>query len=922
MTRRTLGAWVTAGIALWVSMGQLDVIAAGGQTVRVAMLPPLVLLPIAVALAGLIGWLAAMRDGQRDRSDAVLPLYTLGVLVLPYLPWVADLLPGIRVLAGPGRYFLWLVVIAQVVWAAFGAGRGRRVVVRLRSWSGVRTFAAVAAFSVVLYGGLATVVSFSGLVPGGDEPHYLVITQSLLLDHDLDIENNHARKDYRAYYSQDLEPHALARGTGGRLYSVHPIGLPILIAPWFAVGGYAAVVFGMVLMAAATSGLIWFWVRRATGSVSAATFAWAAVALSVSVAFSAGTIYPEIAAGLCVALAFAIGLTGPSGAPVAPRAGGALLVGCVSAALPWLSSKYAPLAAVLVALAVRRIVADRDAGRPTRLAAVLGPFVLSLAGWFAFFQMSWGSPWPSAAYGGVSQTQMSAWNLARGIPGLFFDQEYGLLAYTPVLVIAAVGIWHQWKAGGPARTQAAEVTVAFAALLFTVAGHTMWWGGSSVPARFLVAGMPLLALPVAWEFRRAGLLADRRAAYRLLLLAGLGAALAILASPDVSALWNRRDGVSRLLQWLSPDWHLWAFAPDFIGQPARWGLAQAALWILCLSAVAAVFSRVFRPTLPGFASRTGRGRAFLRANLGLGLAVILIGVLTPPLLGARLKPSPEPAERARVSLLQDFDPRARPLAIRFDPFALVDPAEVPAAFELVASRGTRRPALTVPLLLNARFALPAGRYRVTLTAAVGSELRGHLALQGGRHGGTLASWAVGESPRWQDTFDLPVDLSYVGFRASADLEAAVGDLSIAPVRVIPTLERTASEEVLGAETLGERFVFLFHDGGSYPEDKGFWVRGGSRASVSVVSRTGRLTLPVNLRLRNGPVPNVIRIVTPGETMEVSLGPLESKTVRVAPTALDGTLRMAITPDTGFVPAKIETGSTDTRVLGCWVEVVG
>ena len=44
-------------------------------------------------------------------------------------------------------------------------------------------------------------------MPGGDEPHYLVITQSLLYDGDLKIENNHQRGDYRAYYGGDLPPH-------------------------------------------------------------------------------------------------------------------------------------------------------------------------------------------------------------------------------------------------------------------------------------------------------------------------------------------------------------------------------------------------------------------------------------------------------------------------------------------------------------------------------------------------------------------------------------------------------------------------------------------------------------------------------------------------------------------------------------------
>lgn len=41
----------------------------------------------------------------------------------------------------------------------------------------------------------------------GDEPHYLVLAQSLLSDNDLKVANNYARGDYRAYYPGDLQPH-------------------------------------------------------------------------------------------------------------------------------------------------------------------------------------------------------------------------------------------------------------------------------------------------------------------------------------------------------------------------------------------------------------------------------------------------------------------------------------------------------------------------------------------------------------------------------------------------------------------------------------------------------------------------------------------------------------------------------------------
>ena len=52
--------------------------------------------------------------------------------------------------------------------------------------------------------------------PSGDEPHYLVIAQSLWRDGDLKIENNHARGDYHAYFNGPLSPdHVVPAGADG-----------------------------------------------------------------------------------------------------------------------------------------------------------------------------------------------------------------------------------------------------------------------------------------------------------------------------------------------------------------------------------------------------------------------------------------------------------------------------------------------------------------------------------------------------------------------------------------------------------------------------------------------------------------------------------------------------------------------------------
>ena len=79
------------------------------------------------------------------------------------------------------------------------------------------------------------------LVPGGDEPHYLIIAQSLWRDGDLRIENNHQRGDYREYFGGELRPDYLKRGADGQIYSIHLPGVPAVIAPVLALGGYGLV---------------------------------------------------------------------------------------------------------------------------------------------------------------------------------------------------------------------------------------------------------------------------------------------------------------------------------------------------------------------------------------------------------------------------------------------------------------------------------------------------------------------------------------------------------------------------------------------------------------------------------------------------------------------------------------------------------
>ena len=483
-TRSTLlvllaGASVAA--AGWASRAALDEVVIAGTRQRLALVPSwhVVVAFLALAALGLLGLARlAARARRRDRDSAgvgtlVLPVFGLLALVVPYLPVVPDWWPALQMLAGPGRWIVWAVIAGQMAWVLWPSlapgltwftSRGQR------AHTATIWLVAAAAGTVG-----AARLTHTSLFPSGDEPHYLVLAQSLWRDGDLRIENNHTRGDYRDYYARDLEPHFLTRGRDGEIYSVHPVGMPVLIAPVLAAGGYTAVVAFFIAMAATAATVAWRWTVATTGAPGATTLAWAAIVFSAPFLINAFTIYPEVPAALVAALAVSLVLRPtPDRRPWHDVA-----VSTLAGLLPWLSTKYAPMSAAIVAVAWGRVWWPLHASeRPDRTMASLvrlgAPYGATVAAWFLFFYTYWGTPWPSAPYGSMVQTKLA--NTIFGVPGLLFDQEYGLLAYAPAYVLAGFGLWTMMRRAGALRRLALEVALVVAALTITVGAFRIWWG--------------------------------------------------------------------------------------------------------------------------------------------------------------------------------------------------------------------------------------------------------------------------------------------------------------------------------------------------------------------------------------------------------------------------------------------------------------
>src|SRR5262249_24931045 len=138
--------------------------------------------------------------------------------------------------------------------------------------------------------------------------------------------------------------------------------------------------------------------------------------------------------------------------------------------------------------------------RPRALVSFATPVALVTALWFYSFYAIYGSFNPEAPYGDYTRIYVLTTNIPHGLLGLFFDQKFGLLFYSPIYIAAISGVWlilrrRDTRLLGIVLVRTIAASVASSARLYMI------WGGSTAPARFLVPLLPcltpLVALPIA-----------------------------------------------------------------------------------------------------------------------------------------------------------------------------------------------------------------------------------------------------------------------------------------------------------------------------------------------------------------------------------------------------------------------------------------
>ncbi|HZP95105.1 MAG TPA: hypothetical protein VFC31_02040 [Candidatus Limnocylindria bacterium] len=454
-------------------------------------------LPFALVIAA-IGTALVARALAAERRDAFLARHHALYAVVPLLLFVQsrDLEPRPAIL---GAIYLaalgaWTVHALEGLWHVVANLEDRRVAWLLAA--------------VLLVPFLALLPYHRAVMPtASDEPHYLVIVQSLLAGHGLDLRAAYDSQIYRAYYP-DVLPDRHIIDVGASQFPIRDLGLPLLATLPFAIAGRTGVLVLLCFVGAALVAQLYLACRDLRVAHRAALLGVAGAALAHPLLTYTTQIYPE----LPVALAFLV-------AARLLRAGRATSLGrlalasaCVGA-LPWLSTR-----AWLIAVGVGLVVAY-CALRPARPAtpsllarravAGAGPFValvllLSFVDWRMF-----GVFVPNAGYYLIrDQQQVLAFTPQIGALGLLFDRVFGLIPRTPLYLVAALGLVPLLR-----RARGAELAalgLGWLAYFAYVSDIAYWWADGSPPSRYLLGGLPFLVVLLAAGVERIGGLGPAR----------------------------------------------------------------------------------------------------------------------------------------------------------------------------------------------------------------------------------------------------------------------------------------------------------------------------------------------------------------------------------------------------------------------------
>lgn len=305
----------------------------------------------------------------------------------------------------------------------------------------------------------------------GDEPFYVLVTESIVRDRDFDLRNQYAELAASATGRTELEPQlGDPVGPRGEQYSRHEPFLALLMVPGYLAGGLHGAMLTIVLFGVLFVRSLMKLLEEEGFTQRTLLAIFPLVALAPPVLSYATRIWPEIPAAFFLTEALR-----------AARRGRPLPLLASLAALGLLKLRF-----LLIAVAFAATWFARE--RRWKLALIAMPlFLVPLAIVWAIA----GQPLNVHSAGELAILDPGAY--VRGFFGLLVDGQAGLLFHAPALFLGLFALLRLRTAPSSFRLGA----IAAAPYLLLLFPRAEWHGGWAPPLRYVAVFTPVLALGMA-----------------------------------------------------------------------------------------------------------------------------------------------------------------------------------------------------------------------------------------------------------------------------------------------------------------------------------------------------------------------------------------------------------------------------------------
>jgi len=474
----------------------------------------------------------------------------------------------------------------------------------------------VFAAAFLVYGGIVPWMALAS-APQGDETHFMILTHSLVFDHDFDVGDNYQHQDYREEFPPpspgafrgypyasmqrdniDYVPHEphVVKNFRGQLMLEHDMGYPLLLVPGYALDKREGALFTQALIGAFGAAAIYeAALLLGAGSLCAL--------LTVGL-FCFTTPYWVFTQSALADLGGAVGSLWIGLQFLRYRARDRnrylLLAGILIALLPWLNIRFWALAGpsfLVLTIWIFRRSAGSWPAFISRMAYLGVPSLVSLAVAAVIDKHLFDMYMPNASMLilGKVYPQFGE-NRVHAFLGMLFDQSFGLFPTAPLYVAVLAGMIVLFR----------RDRWAFAALLAPALGYVpfvssskFWSGGWCAPGRYL---LPVVVLMIP----AAALVLTRKVRWVVFLLAAWSFLISImftvnpyLRMPSIFKLYK----ISMLVELFHDRIHtpLYSILSIFpaMTTASKQDYVLACMWFVIFIAGAWVWSRTAEKRLPG-----------------------------------------------------------------------------------------------------------------------------------------------------------------------------------------------------------------------------------------------------------------------------------------------------------------------------------